>query len=60
MDDDIPGFDFRQRTTSKVAAHEKSLTIDSDDREHTTDSDPEAIPSKFFSIKALTLEALLM
>ncbi|XP_063998413.1 RAD51-associated protein 1 isoform X1 [Pogoniulus pusillus] len=46
MDDDIPGFDFRQRTTSKVAAHEKSLTIDSDDREHTTDSDPEAIPSE--------------
>ncbi|NXG49170.1 R51A1 protein, partial [Psilopogon haemacephalus] len=44
MDDDIPGFDCRQRAASQVAAHEKSLTIDSDDREHATDSDPEAIP----------------
>ncbi|NXF84837.1 R51A1 protein, partial [Eubucco bourcierii] len=43
MDDDIPEFDCGQRTASKAAAHEKSLTIDSDDREHATDSDPEAV-----------------
>ncbi|KFV68103.1 RAD51-associated protein 1 [Dryobates pubescens] len=45
MDDDIPEGDCRQKpAASKVPAREKSLTIDSDDREHATDSDPEALP----------------
>ncbi|XP_068017028.1 RAD51-associated protein 1 [Melanerpes formicivorus] len=47
MDDDIPGGVCRQNpAASKVPAHEKSLTIDGDDREHATDSDPEAVPSE--------------
>ncbi|KFO86060.1 RAD51-associated protein 1 [Buceros rhinoceros silvestris] len=45
MDDDIPRGDCRQRTTaSKVPAHQKLLTVDSDDREHATDSEPESVP----------------
>ncbi|NXN07649.1 R51A1 protein, partial [Indicator maculatus] len=45
MDDDIPGSDCRQNpAVSKVPAHEKSLTVDSDDRDHAADSDPEAVP----------------
>ncbi|NWR65028.1 R51A1 protein, partial [Bucorvus abyssinicus] len=45
MDDDIPGGDCRQRTTaSKVPAHQKLLTIDSDDGQHATDSEPESVP----------------
>ncbi|KFO06386.1 RAD51-associated protein 1 [Balearica regulorum gibbericeps] len=45
MDDDIPRGDRRQRTaTSKVSAHQKLLTIDSDDGEHATASEPESVP----------------
>nr|XP_010308977.1 PREDICTED: RAD51-associated protein 1 [Balearica regulorum gibbericeps] len=47
MDDDIPRGDRRQRTaTSKVSAHQKLLTIDSDDGEHATASEPESVPSE--------------
>lgn len=57
MDDDIPRGDCRQRTTaSKVPAHQKLLTVDSDDGEHATDSEPESVPSKFFSIKTFSLD----
>ncbi|XP_050759669.1 RAD51-associated protein 1 isoform X3 [Gymnogyps californianus] len=47
MDDDIPRGDGRQRTAaSKVPAHQKKLlTVDSDDGEHATDSEPESVPS---------------
>ncbi|NXT25844.1 R51A1 protein, partial [Syrrhaptes paradoxus] len=46
MDDDIPRGDGRQRTAaSKVPAHQKKLlTIDGDDAEHATDSEPESVP----------------
>ncbi|XP_074757325.1 RAD51-associated protein 1 isoform X2 [Athene noctua] len=47
MDDDIPSGDGRQRTAaSKVPAHQKLLTVDSDDGEHATDSEPESVPSE--------------
>ncbi|KAM6321227.1 RAD51-associated protein 1, partial [Aegotheles albertisi] len=48
MDDDVPRGDCRQTTAaSKVPAHQKKLlTIDSDDGEHPTDSEPECIPSE--------------
>ena len=60
MDDDIPRGDGRQRTAaSKVPAHQKKLlTVDSDDGEHATDSEPESVPSKFFSIKTPSLDVL--
>ncbi|NXS56415.1 R51A1 protein, partial [Brachypteracias leptosomus] len=45
MDDDILRSDCRQRTTaSKGPAHQKTVIIDSDDGEHTTDSEPESVP----------------
>ncbi|NXY71058.1 R51A1 protein, partial [Glareola pratincola] len=46
MDDDVTGGDCRQGTAaSKVSAHQKKLlTIDSDDGEHATDSEPESVP----------------
>ncbi|NXH13417.1 R51A1 protein, partial [Bucco capensis] len=45
MDDNEPRDDCRQKTTeSKVPAHQKIITIDSDDGEHATDSDPESVP----------------
>ncbi|NXO55721.1 R51A1 protein, partial [Aramus guarauna] len=46
MDDDVPRGDCRQGTaTSKVSAHQKKLlTVDSDDREHATASEPESVP----------------
>ncbi|NXM78861.1 R51A1 protein, partial [Serilophus lunatus] len=46
VDDDTPKSDGRQRTvTSKVPAQQKkSLKVDSDDREHDTDSEPESVP----------------
>ncbi|NXL08572.1 R51A1 protein, partial [Mesembrinibis cayennensis] len=46
MDDDGPRGDCRQRTAaSKVPAHQKELlTIDSDDGEHSTGSEPESVP----------------
>ncbi|NXH74474.1 R51A1 protein, partial [Hydrobates tethys] len=45
MDDNVPRDDCRQRTAaSKVPAHQKSLTVDSDDTEHATDSEPESVP----------------
>uniref|UniRef100_A0A8D0FE77 Uncharacterized protein n=1 Tax=Strix occidentalis caurina TaxID=311401 RepID=A0A8D0FE77_STROC len=57
MDDDIPRGGGRQRTAaSKVPAHQKLLTVDSDDGERATDSEPESVPSKFFSIKTLSLD----
>ncbi|KAM9578313.1 RAD51-associated protein 1 isoform 1-T1 [Guaruba guarouba] len=48
MDDDVPRADGMQRTAiSNVPAHPKKLlTVDSDDREHATDSEPECVPSK--------------
>ncbi|KAF1499739.1 RAD51-associated protein 1, partial [Megadyptes antipodes antipodes] len=46
MDDDVPRDDCRQRTAaSKVPAHQKKLlTVDSDEGEHATDSEPELVP----------------
>lgn len=59
MDDDVPRDDCRQRTAaSKVAAHQKLLTVDSDEGEHATDSEPEPVPSTFFSRKPLSLDVL--
>ncbi|KAM9030193.1 RAD51-associated protein 1 isoform 1-T1 [Ara ararauna] len=48
MDDDVPRADGMQRTAiSNVPAHPKKLlTVDSDDREHATDSEPECVPSE--------------
>ncbi|XP_076201492.1 RAD51-associated protein 1 isoform X3 [Aptenodytes patagonicus] len=48
MDDDVPRGDCRQRTAaSKVPAHQKKLlTVDSDEGEHATDSEPESVPSE--------------
>ncbi|KAM6137439.1 RAD51-associated protein 1 [Pterocles gutturalis] len=48
IDDDVPRGDGRQRTAaSKVPAHQKKLlTVDSDDAEHATDSEPESVPSE--------------
>ncbi|XP_068258113.1 RAD51-associated protein 1 isoform X2 [Nyctibius grandis] len=47
MDDDVPRGDYRRRTTaSKVPAHQKLLTVDSDDGEHATDSELETVPSE--------------
>ncbi|XP_064318500.1 RAD51-associated protein 1 [Phalacrocorax carbo] len=47
MDDDDPRGDCRQRAAaSKVPAHQKKLlTVDSDDTDHPTDSEPESVPS---------------
>ncbi|NXX13658.1 R51A1 protein, partial [Podargus strigoides] len=43
--DDVPRGGCRQRTAaSEVPAHQKSLTIDSDDSEHAADSEPESVP----------------
>ncbi|NWS49803.1 R51A1 protein, partial [Probosciger aterrimus] len=52
VDDDVPRADGMQRSAaSKVPAHPKKLlTIDSDDREHATDSEPECVRSCFFFI----------
>ncbi|KFZ58392.1 RAD51-associated protein 1 [Antrostomus carolinensis] len=45
MDDDLSRDDCRRRTAaSKVPAHQKVLTIDSDDGDHATDSEPESVP----------------
>ncbi|NXF32863.1 R51A1 protein, partial [Nyctibius bracteatus] len=45
MDDDVPRGDCRRRTAaSKVPAHQKLLTVDSDDGEHAADSEPESVP----------------
>ncbi|XP_010166387.1 RAD51-associated protein 1, partial [Antrostomus carolinensis] len=47
MDDDLSRDDCRRRTAaSKVPAHQKVLTIDSDDGDHATDSEPESVPSE--------------
>ncbi|XP_062471516.1 RAD51-associated protein 1 [Pezoporus occidentalis] len=47
-DDDVPRADGIQRTTaSNVPARQKKLlTVDSDDRKHATDSEPECVPSE--------------
>ncbi|XP_032850971.2 RAD51-associated protein 1 isoform X2 [Tyto alba] len=46
MDDDIPRDEGRQWTVAlKVPAHQKKLlTVDTDDREHTTETEPESVP----------------
>ncbi|NWW81574.1 R51A1 protein, partial [Climacteris rufus] len=45
MDDDTPKAGGRQRTAaSKAPAHQKSLVVDSDDRDHDLDSEPESVP----------------
>ncbi|XP_074016268.1 RAD51-associated protein 1 isoform X1 [Numenius arquata] len=48
MDDDVPRGDGRQRTAApKVSAHQKKLlTVDSNDGERATDSEPECVPSE--------------
>ncbi|KAM6383266.1 RAD51-associated protein 1 [Alca torda] len=48
MDDDVPRGDGRHGTAaSKVSAHQKKLlTIDSDDGERATHSEPESVPSE--------------
>ncbi|XP_065507752.1 RAD51-associated protein 1 [Caloenas nicobarica] len=47
MDDDVPRGDCRQRTAaSKVPAQQKLQTVDSDDGENATDSEPESVPSE--------------
>ncbi|XP_071589524.1 RAD51-associated protein 1 isoform X2 [Heliangelus exortis] len=48
MDGDVPKGDCRQRTAeSKAPAHPKKLlAVDSDDGEHATDSETEAVPSE--------------
>lgn len=61
MNDDAPEGDGRQRTAAtKVPAHHKSEVVDSDDRAHDPDSEPESVPSKFFSTKTLSLDVLWM
>ncbi|XP_038009709.1 RAD51-associated protein 1 isoform X2 [Motacilla alba alba] len=45
-DDDAPEGDGRQRTAAtKVPAHHKLLMVDSDDRAHDPDSEPESLPT---------------
>ncbi|NXU61380.1 R51A1 protein, partial [Horornis vulcanius] len=46
VDDDVPEGDGRQRTAAtKVPAHHTSLVVDSDDRAHDLDSEPESVPT---------------
>ncbi|XP_015484373.1 RAD51-associated protein 1 isoform X1 [Parus major] len=46
MDGDTPDGDGRQRTAAdKVPIHHKSLVVDSDDRAHDLDSEPESVPT---------------
>ncbi|NWH86892.1 R51A1 protein, partial [Aegithalos caudatus] len=46
VDDGAPEGDGRQRTAAtKVPAHQKSLVVDSDDRAHDLDSEPESVPT---------------
>uniref|UniRef100_A0A8C0TZH6 RAD51 associated protein 1 n=1 Tax=Cyanistes caeruleus TaxID=156563 RepID=A0A8C0TZH6_CYACU len=46
MDDNTPDGDGRQRTAEdKVPVHHKSLVVDSDDRAHDLDSEPESVPT---------------
>nr|XP_030119380.3 RAD51-associated protein 1 isoform X2 [Taeniopygia guttata] len=46
MNDDAPEDDGRQKTAAtKVPAHHKSLVVDSDDRAHDPDSEPESLPT---------------
>ncbi|NXC42989.1 R51A1 protein, partial [Penelope pileata] len=45
LDDDMLRSGCRQRTAaSKALSHQKLLTVDSGDKEHATDSEPETIP----------------
>ncbi|NXT89751.1 R51A1 protein, partial [Anhinga rufa] len=45
IDDDVPRGDCRQRAAaSKVPAQQKLLTVDSDDGDCPTDSEPESVP----------------
>ncbi|NXQ95689.1 R51A1 protein, partial [Sagittarius serpentarius] len=52
MDDDVPRGDGRQRAAAaKVPALQKKLlTVDSDDGEHPTDSEPESVPISVFQL----------
>ncbi|NXQ44008.1 R51A1 protein, partial [Catharus fuscescens] len=46
MIDDAPEGDRRQRTAgTKVPAHHRSEVVDSDDRAHDPDSEPESVPT---------------
>ncbi|KFQ30860.1 RAD51-associated protein 1, partial [Merops nubicus] len=46
IDDEVPRGACRQRrAASGAAAHQKLLTVDSDDEEHATDSEPETVPT---------------
>ncbi|NWY76022.1 R51A1 protein, partial [Erithacus rubecula] len=46
MNDDTPEADGRQRTAAaKVPAHHESEVVDSDDRAHDPDSEPESVPT---------------
>ncbi|NWI02419.1 R51A1 protein, partial [Tichodroma muraria] len=46
MDDDTPEGDGRPRTApTKVPAHHKSSVVDSDNRAHDPDSEPESVPT---------------
>ncbi|NXJ68686.1 R51A1 protein, partial [Rostratula benghalensis] len=47
VEDDVPTGDGRQMTaSSKIPAHQKKLlTVDHDDGEHATDSEPECVPN---------------
>ncbi|XP_027556935.1 RAD51-associated protein 1 isoform X1 [Neopelma chrysocephalum] len=55
MDEDIPKGDGGKRTvTSKVPARQK--VVDSDDREHDTDSEPESVPTSPVVSPSWTME----
>ncbi|XP_010005478.1 PREDICTED: RAD51-associated protein 1 [Chaetura pelagica] len=45
-DDEYKAYCSQRTAASKVPAHQKFLTVDSDDGEHATDSEPESVPSK--------------
>ncbi|NWQ79003.1 R51A1 protein, partial [Columbina picui] len=57
MDDDVPRGDCRQRTAaSKVPAQQKLRTVDSDDGENATDSEPESVPRSPVVSSSRTME----
>ncbi|KFU84812.1 RAD51-associated protein 1 [Chaetura pelagica] len=43
-DDEYKAYCSQRTAASKVPAHQKFLTVDSDDGEHATDSEPESVP----------------
>ncbi|XP_051464074.1 RAD51-associated protein 1 isoform X2 [Apus apus] len=44
--DEFKAYCSQRTAASKVPAHQKFLTVDSDDGEHATDSEPESVPSE--------------